>query len=288
MTDTIDGTIVTEDETQEVAHQVPAEAKPDSAPTRQAPGLLGVIERMATDERFDVAKMEAMLKMRAEEEERVRRIEREDRAEVAKRAFLSAFSRAQGEIGPILRNKKNDHTRSAYASLEAIEKVATPILTRHGFSTTCVPMPCSIDGHIRMRLTLGHSEGHEQVYEDDFPIDAAGSGGKVNKTPIQAKGSTQTYARRYLKASALDLAFMDDNDGNKQEVETVTADQYITLRDKLLESGMPELKFHLAFGHKDPENADLQLFPAARFEEALTRLDNYAKAAAKARDGADE
>lgn len=71
-------------------------------------------------------------------------------------------------------------------------------------------------------MTLGHSGGHERVYEDDFPLDAAGSGGKVNKTPIQAKGSTQTYARRYLKASALDLAFMDDRDGNATPPEDDT------------------------------------------------------------------
>ena len=125
-------------------------------------------------------------------------------------------------------------------------------------------------------------DGHENVYEDDFPLDAAGSGGKVNKTPIQAKGSTQTYARRYLKASALDLAFMDDNDGNRQtaEIETVSADQYRALRDALEASGMDPVKFYKAYKHSDPENADLTQFPATEFENAIKRLKNYAEAKA--------
>lgn len=203
-------------------------------------GLLGVIERMVASD-VDITKIEALLKMRAEEEDRQRRIEREDRDDMARRAFLSAFAKVQGEVGPILRNKKNEHTRSAYATLEAIEKAVSPILAANGFSTTCVPVPCELEGHIRMRLTLGHAEGHEKVYEDDFPLDKTGSGGKVNKTDIQAKGSTQTYARRYLKASALDLAFMDDNDGNAtKNVPTISEERFMDLRYAIEKAGINE------------------------------------------------
>ena len=181
----------------------------------------------------------------------------------------------QSEVGPIVRGQSNDHTRSKYADLADIERIVTPILTSHGFSTTCVPVACDLSGHIRMRLTIGHEEGHEKVYEDDFPLDGAGSGGKVNKTPIQAKGSTQTYARRYLKASALDLAFMDDGDGNVPAPvqQTVTAEQYVILRDMIDTTGTDEAKFHLAYGHHDPENADLTQFPASRFEAAKSQLE---------------
>lgn len=235
----------------------------------QASGLLGVIERIAVNPDFDVEKMSALLKMRADEEERIRRIDREDREDEARREWLAAFSAVQSEIGPIFRTNDNDHTNSKYADLADIERVVTPILTRHGFSTTSAPVPCDLNGHIRMRLTLGHAGGHEKVYEDDFPLDAAGSGGKVNKTPIQAKGSTQTYARRYLKASALDLAFMDDGDGNKAtpEIKTISEKQVMDLRDLILQVNADEGKF-LALGKIER----LEDMPVGKFDSAVLML----------------
>lgn len=209
-------------------------------------GLLGVIERVAVNPDFDVEKMSALLKMRADEEDRLRRMDREDREDAARREWLAAFSAVQSEIGPIFRTNDNEHTKSKYADLADIERIVTPILTKHGFSTTSAPIECKLPNHIRMRMTLGHSGGHEKVYEDDFPLDAAGSGGKVNKTPIQAKGSTQTYARRYLKASALDLAFMDDRDGNapsRQDDTIVSEKQLAELRQSIEETGADVERF---------------------------------------------
>lgn len=232
-------------------------------------GLLAIIQRVATDERFDVDKMKALLDMRAAEEDRVRRIEREDRDEIAKKAWLREFSKVQSQIGPILRGRANDHTRSKYADLADIERIVTPILTEHGFSTTCVPVPCELGGSIRMRLTIGHEEGHEKVYEDDFPMDAAGSGGKVNKTPIQAKGSTQTYARRYLKASALDLAFMDDNDGNRPApVAQISEGQFHELRALIEKAGIDEDVVLQA-----AKITALHFLPAASFESVTKKLN---------------
>lgn len=215
-------------------------------PANQGDGLLGVIERLASNKNMDVEKFSAIVKIRADEQERLRRIEREDREDAARREWLAAFSDVQSEIGPIFRTNDNDHTRSKYADLADIERVVTPILTKHGFSTTSAPVPCELAGHIRMRMTLGHSGGHEKVYEDDFPLDAAGSGGRVNKTAIQAKGSTQTYARRYLKASALDLAFMDDRDGNpsnQQDDAGLGQEQLAQLRKALEEADADVEKF---------------------------------------------
>ena len=249
----------------------------DQAPDtrQQADGLLGIIQRVATDDRFDVEKMKALLEMRASEEDRLRRIEREDRDEAAKRAWLREFSRVQSQVGPIVRGRRNDHTRSRYADPADIERIVTPILTEHGFSTTCVPVPCELQGHIRMRLTIGHEEGHEKVYEDDFPLDSAGSGGKVNKTPIQAKGSTQTYARRYLKASALDLAFMDDNDGNAAKSPNVTEAQLMELRQMIEKVGLSDDVVCQA-----EKIAALHELPAARFEGVRKRLSATIKARA--------
>lgn len=238
---------------------IPAEAQPPAS------NILSVIERIAADPSVDVERMQALLKMRADEEERMRRMDREDRAEDAKRAWLRDFSKVQAEVGPIVRKKKNTHTGSTYADLADIERIVTPILTAHGFSTTAAPIPGAPDGWIRMRLTIGHCEGHERDYEDDFPLDAAGSQGKANKTAIQAKGSTQTYGRRYLKASALDLSFMDDGDGNGRPgpTESISADQFLALRDLLEKSGSDEERFLRFF-----KVETLEEFPVARFGEA--------------------
>ncbi|WP_430439047.1 ERF family protein [Shinella sp.] len=247
----------------QVAHYQDNEVQSDS--------LLGVIERLASNDKLDADKFAAIVKVRADERAELRRIEREDREDAARREWLAAFSEVQKKIGPIFRTNDNEHTKSRYADLADIERVVTPILTAHGFSTTSCPVPCDLPGHIRMRLTLGHSGGHEKVYEDDFPLDAAGSGGKVNKTPIQAKGSTQTYARRYLKASALDLAFMDDKDGNSgKQDETLSEDQVMDLRDLITEVGAEEGKFLDLW--KFESLADI---PVKRYGEAVQWLKGF-------------
>ena len=238
-----------------------------AAPRQQADGLLGIIQRVATDASFDVEKMRALLEMRASEEDRVRQIEREDRAEAAKRSWLREFSRVQAEIGPIVRSRENKHTKSKYADLADIERIVSPVLTSHGFSTTCVPIPCEIAGCIRMRLTIGHEGGHENTYEDDFPLDNAGASGTVNKTNIQAKGSTQTYARRYLKASALDLSFLDDNDGNAVKSQNLTEEQFQDLRRLIELAGIDEQIV------LDAEKVEaLPFLAASRFEQVKAKL----------------
>lgn len=236
---------------------------------QQSDGLLGIIQRVATDASFDVEKMRALLEMRADEEERVRRIEREDRAEIAKRSWLREFAKVQAKIGPIIRSRANTHTKSRYADLADIERIVTPILTEHGFSTTCVPLPCAINGHIRMRLTIGHEDGHENAYEDDFPLDNAGAQGNTNKTGIQAKGSTQTYARRYLKASALDLSFFDDKDGNAQKAEApkISEKQFHAIRGLIESTGSDEDAMLKWLG---VDGLDMMTVP--QFDRAMTML----------------
>ncbi|HRP26386.1 ERF family protein [Thauera sp.] len=246
---------------------IPAETAPVPAPN-----ILSVIERIASDPSVDVERMQALLKMRADEEERMRRMDREDRAEDAKRAWLRDFSKVQAEVGPIVRGRKNTHTGSTYADLADIERIVTPILTAHGFSTTAAPIPGAPEGSIRMRLTIGHCEGHERAYEDDFPLDATGSQGRANKTAIQAKGSTQTYGRRYLKASALDLAFMDDGDGNAKDgpTGTITEDQWRVLNDLAERAGADVAKFLAALGCAS--GMTLEELPAAKFDAARAML----------------
>ena len=239
----------------------------DTAPDN----ILSVIERIASNPDIEVERMRTLLQMRADEEARIRQMEREDREEAARRAWMRDFSRVQAEIGPIVRTRKNTHTSSSYADLADIDRVVTPILTKHGFLTSSGSVPGAPDGFIRMRLIIGHSEGHERAYEDIFPLDGAGSQGRANKTGIQAKGSTDTYARRYLKAAALDLAFMDDTDGNSPRPSApagnITQAQFEELHQLIEDTQSDLAKFLKHFGIDG-----LDMLPAAKFASARQML----------------
>lgn len=228
--------------------------------------MVSVIERMALDQNSDIEKLERMLAMK----------ERLDK-EGARRSFSDAMAACQAEMGPVARNKSNDQTNSMYADLAAIYKACKPIIARHGFSFSTFPASTEKQGHMGVRWTLRHSCGHEETGLAELPLDDAGLKGTKNKTGTHAFGSTASYARRYLFCMLFDIATGDDNDGNTVQSETVSPQQYVTLRDALELSGMEPRSFHMAFGHKDPDSADLQVFPASRFDEAIGRLKAYKK-----------
>lgn len=217
-------------ETHTMPMQAPAEAPMPAAP--QEGGMMAMIERIAASPDIDIDRMEKLLEMRAAEEARQRAIQKEDEADAARKAFLRDFAKVQAEIGPIVKNKANNHTKSRYATLAAIDEVVTPVLTKHGFSTSAMTNPSELESHINITLIIGHKDGHERTYSDDFPLDLAGSGGNTNKTRLQAIGSTKTYGRRYLKCEALDLSFEEDNDGNAtSKAKTIGTDEYIEITD---------------------------------------------------------
>lgn len=174
--------------------------------TPQAQGedaWLSMIERAARDPLVDVSKMERMFEMR----ERVMKAD-------AIQAFNAAFVEVKRKVGPVVRNLKNDQTRSKYADLFAIADVLDPVMTEFGFAPTFGTAESPKPGFYRITGTLMHSAGHSKDYFADIPIDDAGLKGNANKTATHAFGSTLTYGRRYLKVAMFDLA-TTDNDGNR-------------------------------------------------------------------------
>lgn len=180
-------------------------AKPTPA---AAPGaLLQAITTIASDPTVDIEKIERLFCMH----ERLEKIQ-------AEKEFNAAMSRAQAAILPIVRNKTNDHTRSTYADLAAINAAIVPIYTAEGLSVSfdtetkndADPIP---QGSVRTIAIVGHSGGFSRRHHMDLLPDDAGSQGKVNKTKVQASGSTNAYARRYLVTMIFNIATEDD-DGN--------------------------------------------------------------------------
>lgn len=164
-------------------------------------GLLNFIERASRDPEFDVAKFGELLRM-----------QRDVLHEQAQREFNRAMADAQTEMMPVVRDASNTHTGSKYAKLETIDREMRPIYTRHGFSVRFGSAPSPREGWLRIVCTVSHAGGYSETNHLDAPPDMAGSGGRTNKTPIQAVGSSVTYLRRYLLAMVFNIVLADEDD----------------------------------------------------------------------------
>lgn len=169
----------------------------------QSSSLMNLVERLATDKEIDPARVDHAFEMYM----KVRAVE-------AEAAFSRSMALAQSEIQNIVVNKKNNQTNSKYADLAAIHEGAKSVWTKYGFSVVTRTTRSDLLDHIRVICDVRHDSGHKETHEDDWPIDGAGLRGNANKTAIQAKGSTVSYARRYVELMIFDVATFDDNDGN--------------------------------------------------------------------------
>src|SRR4051812_44986210 len=99
---------------------------PAPLPVPESAALISMIERAARDPAVDITKMERLFEM----SERVR-------AREAESAFNAAMSAAQAALVPVIKNRKNDQTRSKYADHSAIAEQAMPTIHQHGFGVIC-------------------------------------------------------------------------------------------------------------------------------------------------------
>jgi hypothetical protein len=182
-----------------------------AAPVAGEDAWLSMIERAARDPSVDVSKMERMFEMR----ERVMKTS-------AEQAFNASFVAVRAAVGPVIKNKSNDQTRSKYADLFAIADILDPVMTDNGFAATFGTADCPLEHHYRITGTLLHAQGHSKEYHVDVPVDGAGLKGNSNKTATHAFGSTMTYGRRYLKVAMFDIS-ITDSDGNRHRREPAPA-----------------------------------------------------------------
>lgn len=181
--------------------------------------------------------------------DRLRTMAKEERQEKAKLAFMAAKVAAKAEIPRVLKSRKNDHTKSKYADLAAIDEAVTPAITRHGFTLDFTAIPSEgRAGYIDVTCTTLHREGHSESFTLPWPLDGEGMKGNTNKTPVQAMKSTITFARRTMKMMAFDIADADDEDGNAPTPpqETLSLQQMKVL-DDLVERTGTDRKTFLAY-----------------------------------------
>lgn len=219
--------------------------------------MMAMIERVALDPNMPVERLSQLMDMR----------ERQMNKE-AEQAFNKAFAEAMGEMPDVPKGGKNSHSGNRYSTLDDLIRSSRPVLARHGLSLN---WQTTIEGNeISVTAVVRHALGHSITDTRHGPRD---TGKQMNV--LQGGGSTETYMKRYSGFSILGLASGDEteDDGVGQSVKTVSAEQYIALRDLIEATNTNEERFHLAHGHKDPASADLHQFPASLFERAKSQLE---------------
>ena len=180
---------------------------PDNLPaiTSQAESVLNMVARAASDPAVDIAKLEALMAMQE-------RVLNKQNAQL----FAADMASAQAEMEPVVKDKTNTHIGNRYARLEAIDKAIRPIYASHGFS---VRYRCenATAGAVKVVCILSHRAGHIEESAIEAPLDIGGSGGKQNKTGVQAVGSTITYLRRYCLTMAFNVVMENDTDDDDGE-----------------------------------------------------------------------
>lgn len=239
-------------------------------PANDAP-MVAMIERIAMDPNVPIERLEKMLAMKERMEDRNREMAREDREYAAKTAYFSAMSACQNELPVVVKNKRNDHTKSNYADLAAIEDQAMPVIYKHGFGVSFQPDGYNELGELLIKWEISHAGGFVRNGVGAIPVDGAGSQGKVNKTGTQAFGSTATYGRRYLLCMLFNISTGDDRDGNAVPTNDasapITEAQASVIRD-LIEKA--ELETDQFCGHWKVEA--VSEIPSAKFADVVGSL----------------
>lgn len=175
--------------------------------------VLSEILSLARDPHMDANKLEVMVRMQREQEDRQRAHDLEDRMRVAEGAYTRAMNEVQQEMPPVVRDAANLQTKSRYAKLETIIETLMPIATRHGFTLTFKQVPPEEAKNVRLQCKVAHTDGHSEIYPLECRIDNVGIQGNINKTEIHGFASAMSYLRRYLTTMVFNIATPDD-DGN--------------------------------------------------------------------------
>jgi hypothetical protein len=263
----------------------PAQLAPTNLPVPAGPeptNFLAVIARAAADPRCDTAKMQALLDMQ-------RQIEDRDSTKAFTRDFI-ALQKVLPIInrdGKIEIREKNAATGSReggriqqatpYATYPNIMKVCKPLLDAHGFALASWIEPEPGGARIMVVSQLDHVEHHHRASR--FPLPAETSGSKNN---VQGWGSSQQYGMRYNAIALLNIvseAPQDrDHDGHAGEFKNakgggfveaaeekpkISAAQRDKIVDLIISAKITEVQFCTKYGINQVGQLPAELFDAA-------------------------
>lgn len=200
------------------------------------------------------------------------------------RAFSEAMNECQRVMPTVVKDRENQHTRSRYATLEAVNHAIKPVYTERGFSISFNEDEMPSAESIKLTATVRHSGGHSEQFSTVVPIDGAGLKGGANKTGTQAKGSTLTYARRYLTLMIFNVAVADEDLDGCSENSPISEEQALFLQgliDQCEAAGDPlnAKRFFQMF--KLPEDATIDQLKCGQYEAAKAGLRQKLERAGK-------
>lgn len=208
----------------------------------------------------------------------------------AKQEYFKAMNECQAELPRVVKDRENTHTRSSYATLEAVNIAVMPVFTQHGFAISFNEEESPVSDAIKLTATVRHSGGHSEQFSAVVPLDGSGIKGNTNKTATQSKGSTLTYARRYLMLMIGNIAVCDeDTDGNASDA-TLNEEQVLFLANLITQceyAGDPvNMKRFFATCRISTDDAELgdikQVYYDAAKRGLSDKLDRAKKAAVEA------
>lgn len=196
---------------------------------------LAFFERLARDPKASVEKIERLMALWERGE-----------ARKAEAAFNTAMTAAQQAIRPVITDEYNEQTRSKYPSYEALDAVARPIYTQHGFGLSFDTGYGAPPDSVRVLCYATHAGGHARTYHVDMPADGKGPKGGDVMTKTHATGSAMSYGQRYLLKFIFNIPVKDD-DGNaasrKKRDEPAAPEGYdkwlATLQEEAMTGGFP-------------------------------------------------
>jgi hypothetical protein len=208
-----------------------AAALPAAAPQSLLPAIIG----LAKDPSVDVAKLDALLKMQAQMEERD-----------AKREAVEAFTKLSADLPRVKKNgtislidrQGNDKGSIAFAKWEDMDKVIRPLLTANGF-TLSFDSTTREGGGLVITGELMHRSGHVRTATIPLPLDSG-----PGRNNLQAVGSTLSYGKRYCAEMLLNIVREgEDDDGHAAGLRFISGEEVEQLQKLIEETGTDERRF---------------------------------------------
>src|ERR1022692_4304629 len=150
----------------------------------------------------------------------------------ARMEYASAMHACQAEMPSVLRTKKGENSK--YPPLEEVHSVVKPVYLAHGFSLSFGELPASKPDYCNISCDVRHTGGHTERLTLEGGLDITGPKGAPTKTPIQGKGSTMSYLRRYLTLLIFNVTVENEDRDGMSQAQLVGPDQ-IKLINELIE-----------------------------------------------------
>ena len=170
--------------------------------------------------------------------------------------LTKALILASLEIQHAIKDSRNPHFKSEFASLNAVLDAVRPVWAKYGLAFT--QWPGMADGLVTLTTVVSHESGQWMSGIASSPL---------SKKDAQGVGSAITYLRRYALAAIAGIGQVDDDGEAAAGAPTITEEQVANLEDWIAEVGANREGFLTFLGVS--QLADL---PADRYNAALDAL----------------